>query len=407
MVLRCGDGREIPCVRYECLVSCEVLQHLAEDVTLHKDARGRAIVPFPNVDSADLATAIQVIHGITPPGELDASSAPAALRGLHALGHRTLVAPVMQQLWAVLSVSSTDLARDAEPHVNELLHTASVRLDVLRALVRACPTWREFSERVMPHVRMDLDLARWLLGHLVKFFPAGPVFLCVLDSVPTSVLTPESALSLFTPPGAVSYHPPEAMDVVRALADAMGGTQNTDTHNAQNTHNGSTEAWVPSVLEFMRAMLAATQVYDIAPHVANSLHGTIVLLDRTPSASVLLTTDRRGSVSRKLAPWLWLHADWGAGAVDVRISLDRMDDMARRARRCHVRLTAYANAESEEVWYVVSHVHPALEFWGVRDGQVAAGSADSFAGAVRKPTMTRLRIDLFYGEHSPLDRPMF
>lgn len=402
MVLRCGDGREIPCVRYECLVSCEVLQHLAEDVTLHKDGRGRAIVPFPNVNSADLATAIQVIHDITPPGELDASSAPAALRGLHALGHRTLVAPVMQQLWAVLSVSSTDLARDAEPHVNELLHTASVRLDVLRALVRACPTWREFSERVMPHVRMDLDLARWLLGHLVKFFPAGPVFLCVLDSVPTSVLTPESALSLFTPPGAVSYHPPEAMDVVRALADAMGGTQNT-----QNTHNGSTEAWVPSVLEFMRAMLAATQVYDIAPHVANSLHGTIVLLDRTPSASVLLTTDRRGSVSRKLAPWLWLHADWGAGAVDVRISLDRMDDMARRARRCHVRLTAYANAESEEVWYVVSHVHPALEFWGVRDGRVAAGSADSFAGAVRNPAMTRLRIDLFYGEHSPLDRPMF
>lgn len=393
MVLHCSDGRVIPCVRFKCEPSCEVIRHVLEDVVLEKDSAGRAIVPFPNVSSADLAKAMDVIHKVRPIASLAVEEPPMALRGMRALGHQKLIPKVLHQLWTLVACGTCP---DILPYVNELLHTPAVRADVLRKLVLLCPTWPEFSSRVLGTVRMDVALATWMLRCLGEFFPAGPTFVRVLDMLPLRLLDASSALGLFTRPNnAASYHPQEALDVLVALATKFDEA-----------------GWDAGVLELMRALTVATQAYDVAPLVANNLHGTIILLEteahKTPLASVLVVVnDRRGAVSRKLAPWLWLHADWETGVVNPRIALGKLDGTVT-PRQCHVRLTAYARTgDCAELWYVVGHAHPLLPFNLVDSGRYAAGDVGAFRGVASGDGLTRLRIDLFYGTKNPLETPLF
>lgn len=388
MVLQCSDGRVIPCVRFQCMTSCDVIRHVIEDVELRKDDKGRMIVPFPNVDSGDLAMACDVMHGVTGVHQLDEYSAPAALRGLRALGHSALTDHLLERLWTVLSSKEW---LDVQPHMSELLHTPSVRLDVLRQLARLCPSWPDFSSKVLAHIDMDSALATWMLPRLCAFFPAGAVFTRVLDLLPACVLTMDMALSLFPASAPSCFHPLEALDVVDALA-AMFAAQ----------------GWDKGVLALLRALLSSMRIFDVTPCLAASLHGTIVQIDRQPSASVLLAIEEhRGPVNRKLAPWLWLTADWAAGRVDARIELHKLDDAARRARKCHVRMTAYdASGECADVWYLLPVVHPAVSFRVMDSGRYAAGNPEAFAAVVRSDTLARLRLDLFYGQHDPLLSPL-
>lgn len=384
MVLQCSDGVSIPCIRYYCQTSCEVIRNLVEDVDLPHDAKGRTMVPFPNVDSADLAVATELIHNVRAVGQLDHDTAASALRGLRALGHSGLCVAIMEHLWKRLCDADFDLV---QPHINELLHTRSVRLNVLRRLVLVRPLWTRFKEDVLSHVSMNVRLALWMLPLLTKFFPAGPLFLHVLDALPAAVLDAPTALSLFSAPGnATAYHPAEATDVVKALAKKFKQC-----------------GWDDSVQGFFVALLSATQVFETAPHLAHPVHGSIVLLDRMPVTSMLLTVrERRGCMSRKMAPWLNLSVNWLSGAVDGRISLDKLDDRGWYSRRCELRLTAYgADDACREAWFAYDHVQPLVPF-AIQSGRLHAGCLDAFNAVVRGPRLRRLRIDLFYGEHSVL-----
>lgn len=391
MVLQCSDGRVIPCVRFQCMTTCDAIRHVVEDVELRKDAKGRMIVPFPNVDSTDLAMASNVVHGVTAVHQLDEYSTPATLRGLRALGHTSLTNEILERLWAVLSAKDGAHWPDVRPHMCELMHTPSVRLDVVRQLARLCPCWPDFSSKVLGNVTMDVQLATWLLPKLCAFFPAGPVFTRVLGLLPAGVLTPDAVLGLFPASAPACFHPLEAVDVMDALAALFAARE-----------------WDKGVLGLLRALMAAMRVFDVAPCVANSLHGTIVQIDRTPTVSVLLAVaERKGPVSRKMAPWLWMTVDWAAGRVDASVQLSKLDDAARRARKCHVRLTAYGTAgDCAEVWYHVPVVHPAVWFRLLDAGRYVAGNPEAFAAAVRAGGLTRLRLDLLYGQHDPLHAPL-
>lgn len=393
MVLQCSDGRGIPCVRYYCMSTCEVIRNLAEDVELAKDARGRAVVPFPMVSSTDLALAVEVIHGARTVSSLTDATAPATLRGLQALGHTAHTAHIMEHLWRQVCDGGM---LDLHPHLNELLHTVSVRLPALRKLVVLCPTWPEFRDRVLGEVRMDAPLATYLLQHLSKFFPAGPLFAHILSVVPLAALNAASALAMFTAPkNAPSFHPAEAVEALHALA-------------AKFEEGG----WDPALLDLFRALLTAAQVYDVAPHAANTMHGTIVLLENTPVASLLLAVqDRKAvAVTRKMAPWMSLTADWLTGVVDAKFCVARLDDGGRHARCCQVRLTAYGDGSCglrcAELWYVFEGVNPLVAF-NLSDGQYGAGCVESFRSLMRSSTLARLRIDLFYGGHNVLHRAFF
>lgn len=396
MVLACSDGTRIPCVRFQCLTTCDVIRHLVEDVVLQKDERGRAVVPFPGVDSRDLAAATQVLHGVRPADQLDAPEALRAVRGLRALGHDALAPKLLQRYWAVMHERCA--WPQLQPHASDLVRAPPIRDEVLAKLVRLCPTWLDFSEHVLPALDVTLDLARWLLPRLTNFFPAGPLFERVVELLgaqPADSVTPAGVLSLFSEKqNAVAYHPVEAMDAAVAVADLFRARR-----------------WDASTLAFLDGLAAATQVYDAAPQLAAPLHGSVVLTTRPNNASVLLEVAgrRRGGVSRRIAPWLWLWIDWDTGEVDARVTLAKIDDGGLGASACQVRLTAYScGGECAEVWYVAPAVPSAVALppFTLREhGRVAAGNQESFRGLVRSRGLTRLRADLFYGQQSVLDAP--
>lgn len=417
MVLRCSDGRAIPCVRFHCLATCEAIRNLAEDAVLEKDERGRLVVPFPNVDSSDLAIAMDVVHGVLAVGELCAATAPAALRGLRALGNDALDEELVERLWEVTAAGSM---LDVQPHLDDLLHTRSVRLAVLRRVAVLCPTWPDFRRRVLGGLAMDVDTATWLLRHLPQFYPAGLAFVAVLDALPPRVLDPATALRLLSAPcSAPHFHPAEALDAVHALARLF-----------------AREGWDAGQLDFMRSLLTAMRAFDVAPHVASDVHGSIVTITGAPAVSVLLTVrERRGGVcSRKMAPWLRLHVDWATGAVDARLSLRELASGVRggwRALGCEVRLTAYEHWDdgddgdggdrmdgegglvvarapaTSELWYACQTTHPAGLLSLSEHGRYAAGDADAFRAAVRSSALSRLRVDVFYARHSVLHKAFF
>lgn len=396
LVLRCSDGTEIPCVTFQCVRTCEVIRHVMQDVPLSRDPRGRSVIPFPNVDSTDLALAAEVVHEVRAVDDLVADAIPSVLRGLRALGHVASQGPVMERLWSAVKGCSEAAIR---PHLTDLLHTPSLRCKVLQRMVRLCPTWGSFSA-TLDHVLMDVQLAAWLMLNLSRRYPAGPLFTRLVGMIPAAVLDGNAALGLFVSPGvATAFHPAEAVDALETMGDTLGRCNDS-------------RAWA-GVRGFAGAMLQAMQVYDVAPHVANALHGSVVLLENCPMASVLLhvgTHKPLSTVSRKMSPWLHLYLDFQAGAVDALVTLRNLDDQARTARRCQVRVTAYAGdvadvaevAEVAEVWYDVE----GSQFSVPADGRVVAGCPDSVRNAVRRG-LSRLRLDVFYGHHNVLDHPCF
>lgn len=389
MVLSCEDGRRIPCLRFDCLVTCEVIRNVAEDTALSKDERGRAVVPFPGVDSSDLALAIEAVHKVRAVDSLPADCAPAVLRGLDALGHQgSLRASVLEHMWQVMPRSLAHV----RPHVDELVRVPTIRLDVLRKLAVLCPTWPEFEAQVVTNLRLDVRLGIFLLEHLSKFFPAGPLFVGILRQLPTSVLTQASVLDLFTAPrNALLYHPEELSDVLRGMIDkfASGG-------------------WDPTMYAFLKALVTAGRVFDVAPHVASGLYGSIVMIRNNPSVSVLLTVmERKRAVSRKMACWLWMSIDWALGLVDAKVSLWEVCETPVPTS-CYVRLTAYLpDASCAEVWYAVPHVNPWVPFRLSQQGVPAAGDLEGFRALVRNPVMHRLRVDLFYNGQNVLKKAFF
>lgn len=389
MVLHCSDGRDIPCIRFYCVSTCEAIRNVCEDVELPRDGRGRLVVPFPNVDSTDLALAMEYVHGIRGLSSLCAGTCTAVLRGLRALGlkHAAMNEQLMRHLWTLVRGSRIDCVM----HADDLLHTEAIQTEVLRALVVSFPTWAEFSTKVLGAVSMDAPLATALLRTLCKFFPAGPVFHSLLDAIPAKVLTVRAAMRIFTESKAAMYfHPAEALDMASALTHKFAG----DTDD--------------EALELLRGVLTASCVYDMAPHSANALHGSVIMLEHTPMGSMLLTiTDKKGYAGRRMAPWATVNVDWSTGAVDLRLTLARLDDGGSSARRCQVRMVAYSKAGSAELWYDVRDVNPHYGFSVMNEGVYAAGDADGFVDVMRGPLVTRLRIDVFYAGHSVLEKCFF
>ena len=383
MVLHCSDGRSIPCVRYTCMTTCDVIRHVVEDVDLAQDGRGRFVVPFPNVDSADLSSAIDVIHDVRPVEAMCVSELAAALRGCGVLGHTAHTPLLLERVWELVKYGSY---AQMEPYVSDLLHQSALRLPVLKRLMVLRSTWAEFRD-ALEGIELDVSLAIFVLHTASQFFAVGPMFVSLLNMLPDGALDAESALSLFSAPrNALAYHPAEVVDVVEALCSKLGSK-------------------LGSLAAFLRAVVVANQVYDVAPLLANGMNGTIIMLEHVPSVSLLCgVSERKGVILRKMAPWLSVSIDWNTGGMDALMVLSKLDDVGRMARRCQVRFTAYAGDLVGEVWYVFTHINPRLTVSVRNDSAYAVGCTQTFRTAMRSACLSRLRVDVFYGESNVLEK---
>lgn len=384
LVLRCSDGRCIPCVRYTCMTTCDVIRHVVEDVGLSTDFRGRLIVPFPNVDSADLGSAIDVIHDVRPVEAMCVAELAAALRGCAALGHGAHTACLLERVWELVKHGTYT---QMQPYVSDLLHVTALRQQVLKRLMILRPMWEDFWD-ALAGVDVDVPLAIFVLQTTSKYYAAGPLFVHLLRELPDGALDAESALSLFSAPrNALAYHPAEVVDVVDSICCKLASRLGA------------------GLSAFLRAVVVANRVYDVAPLLANGLSGTIIMLEHVPSVSLLcVVSERKGVILRKMAPWLSVSIDWNTGVMDALMALSKVDEVGRYARQCQVRFTAYAGDVCGEIWYVFTNINPRLTVSVRNDCSHAIGCVRAYRTAMQSAELTRIRIDVFYGETSVLER---
>ena len=251
-VLRTDDGTDIPCCRYNILKTCSILKDLVDNFALDTDAAGRCILPVPNTKPAKLQLAMKLVHGVQAIDSLSLEEVALACDGLALLGCSALDELLMDRLSDCLA-NASDPALIKE-HLQKLLHSEQHRQTALTRLVVLCPLWTEFKDMFLA-MPMTVDLARFALKSLVKFYPADLVFEALLNSLPTHGLTPTHCFELFGDIGTGVYFHPED---VRATLDAL-----TDMFEYKGWVNKSELIATSSAFAFLPANTGAVRRLNI------------------------------------------------------------------------------------------------------------------------------------------------
>jgi hypothetical protein len=386
MVLRLSGGADVPCdvpcVRYNMLASCEIVRFLAEDVSLDRDAAGRTVVPLPGIDEASVRITVDLLHGISAAADLSRDDAKRALRGMDVLGSRLLVPLVHARLWHWIQ---HDALAEVLPYVPRLAAEPGVQLPLLRRLVAMRPQWADFKAEVLDRLPMDFELARVVLSHLVRFFPASTALAAVVDKLQHP--TADKILALCGEHGSY-YHPGEVRDVMTLVDRALDADSPTRA--------------------LARTMLGALGTYRTLPLAAAKVHGTVLLFE-VPTVSVLLTfdTDSTRPIFVRATNWLRVNVDRESGTMDISFVLGRFDeDGARNVQLrvlCWTEDTECGGSDvSSEVWYEFTDVEAVG--WTSLSQAAATSEHQGQVAALQEPR--RMRLDFFYDtRHSALDRP--
>jgi hypothetical protein len=397
MVIRCDDGSDIACVKYTCMTMCDAIRNLVEDIDdLERDDRGRVVVPFPGVNSTDLALAVYVMHHAVPFQTLTRDTAVVALRGLRALGHAAhLCDAVLEHLWGTLRECNHIV--HLQGLVDDLMHHPTIRDAALQKMATLCPTWTEFSARVLSQVSMDTHLAAWLVRTTRSFFPAGPVFLAVLRKL--RGLDGDKVMRLFVDSDVASCcHPTEMYHIMSQF--------NTGPMQAALGDTMAKFLW-------MLSWPFDAEYCSLAPSAAAGFNGTVRCYEDVASA-LLTTLDARHSY-RRITPWLRLHVVWAVGSVAVYMDTSPWTDVSRRVRehgRCEVRITAYAKYpdEAKDLVYTVRVPNPNLAAVSTDEpsmSKLVAGDPTAFNRLVASSSLKMLRVDVYHSKRNVVLDPFF
>lgn len=384
MVLRLPGGTDVPCVRYNMMASCEIVRFLAEDVVLDTDAAGRAVVPLPGVDEPSIRITVDLLHGIALVKDLSRDDTKGALQGMDVLGSRVLLPSLHSRLWHWME---HDTLADLLPFVPRLATEPGVQLPLMRRLVVLKPMWSEFRRDVLARLPVDFELARVLLSHAIRCFPASTVLAAVVEQLQHP--TADKVLALCGEHGSY-YHPGEVEDVMTLLERTFA------RHALQSP-----------ALGLVKMTLGALGTHRTLPLAATKVHGTVLLFE-VPTTSVLLTFDTESTrpIFVRAASWLRLNVDRESGTMDISFVLGRIDENG--SRDLQLRVTCWANDHgtpdvSSEMWYSFSNVD--AQGW-TSLAQALACQGDGQAQVEALQTPRRMRLDFFYDtRHSALDRP--
>ena len=413
LVLVCGTAR-IPASRFCCVLHSGLLKNVLSEPTVHAetDDTGRYVISVPYQDAAALQTCVALMHDTLSVRDLrlkDLEHAEATVRCLQYLDcSPRLFTAVVAKAWEMVDAEHLhdDLFFDPEDSdfmIDTFLSCPVTQKTVLEDTFEARPSWTYFK-RVIKAIgevdggRLLRSLASLLMTHLGKVFPPHCVLFAILDN--SHIDTPTSphydCTKVFELAGMHGslYHPREMVPVLHRVRQAC-------------QDNSAIPAVVP---RFMLAISSALGTYTPAPHAAANIHGSIVEFHEPTTSALAIIDAYEHHMRKKLAHWLTLSLSRLTGSIDLTFTLAGIDQIARRARSCEVRVMVFGPDGSEllgEEWFVYDTINPENPT-RLLDGKrkFSGGRWDPafFAAAMATERLKFIRADFFYAKDSVFER---
>lgn len=165
------------------------------------------------------------------------------------------------------------------------------------------------------------------------------------------------------------------------------------------------------VLKCLRNIQTASEVYENIPYAPrHRVQGSMIMYHRMPMVSILADISElphRGTISRKLAPWLVMNIDWEQGSINAQLSMSKVDDsLAKNATHFELRIMCIPSEGTRigELWHIFQHVSPA-EPHDISECAHSIGDRGNFQHVLGLAGTHYVRFDVFYGGASVLSSP--
>lgn len=392
------DGTRVPCDKFVMRAFCAVVSDLLSATQEVRDG-DRVLVPVPGQDPPPFWTAVDVLHGVKAPDELDdAAEVESVLKALDFLGCKPSCgaqAELSARLWQLVAAES-DLDAILD-HAPRLLRVPGYAGPLVAALTRRRPVWLDFLRDVLLGIeergQLDARDVCLLVQHAQGFFPPALPLRWALTERVTPRLVPDDAARLACQSGEM-FHPCELPGVLRFLRSTFRARQLDSEGRA---------------LPLLDLVLRAVQRYEAVPLSANRVHGSFISFDKTgsgapcDSACACFPPARRLPGAIRLARWLRASFEDEEGALaaayDVRFDARRVGVGGHRTLELRVSCTSGPREDAfAEAWY--AFCAPAgggvLGMCSLADARHSFGSPGSVAALLAQRGSQRLlRLDFF------------
>lgn len=376
----CDDGVRIPCSRFHVSTRCAILHWVTEDTTVGRE------IPFPSIPSKTLQCALDIVHDIVSLDECTLEDIDEASVGFDVLGCTIEMAP---RIWDLVGPGSNAKIETLRPYLSNLVRSVKVgREGVVRHAITIAPLFDDVMltiEAACP----DLELGIYFARSLARMYPVSPLVKHILKLIPTATLEEAMSVCSCCDSAGTYIHPHETETIMASLADRY--------------HEENTPVWA-----FLKAMSGAMQCYDVAPLSCSTLHGSILSYHDSRITSTMLYLDglppRRRIVISK---FLKFSMENKAVAVVWAHGIDRASKLARHL---DVRMFAQTATRHAEIWYSwrAPAWNPTMDVSTDESCPKITGDRRAFDEVVDAGKFARrmtIRIDLFYGSFSALEKP--
>ena len=382
---------DIPACRFLCIASCSVIRDLLEDVDVPLDPlTQRRTIRLYGASVSRIQGALDIVHGIQDIDRLCYDDVLICRRGMEFLGCTKYDQDLADRLW-ITSRSHPIPENFTNVAAPILLEFPLLRLSTMNELMRRMPFWTEMSTYLKEHVHITRNLAKHLIPHLVKFYPASLVFQILVENMQAASLSQDCILELLgVAEIGIYFHPVEVSDTLSFLVKIF-----------------KSNGWDTHMCNALETLKLATYHYDAVPDIARCVQGSLVMYTTFPTCSVTLNVADRLTkiVKMRVAPWLNVTLNPRTGIFGASIHLQKIDEMARIAPHLQMRLMAFSKNEIGEVWYDWVDI-PDARFFPLESCDIVLGSHEKVRDVLMSETLHCIRLDFFYGESSVLENPL-
>jgi hypothetical protein len=342
--------------------------------------RASKSISIPNVDTAAVRLAIDVIHYIRRVNDLSFAEVLMAIEGCNILDCGMFRKGLLNRLWHHVSESGlceSDVLT-AAPH---MMHDGSDHMcqQYVDKVMRLCPTWKTFS-KLFERVNMSERLAKLVVKKACDHFPLHLVFCAILDAMPAPVLSLDVALRVLGVYKTGVYHHPDelvmCLNRIASMFPSDPGTQNIVT------------------------MTDALQLYDSSP--VSKITATTLTFSHTVRRSILMRINEpfKGQRTVRIKRDLKIRINAAAGSLMATLRTDRWDGNIRSP--VSMRVMTFAS-QSESLYDIIHHKYDIDEAW--EHGHFLIDDDEALVLIATMPqlqncsksSMKYVRLDFFFG----------